>query len=160
MIKSRQILGRAGPGELLPLPLGWSAAGRQLQLRPVVAAAVDPALSPPSPGAQQVGGTEGEQQIQPPAAAAVHDWSQGSSDGRHTIKLDGLDECQTRLVCCPSLGITGAMASSVLLVPAIGQGMRAQLLGWAGVLQGVLAVDAAMPHGACLPACSAGLRRQ
>lgn len=113
VIKHREILGRAAPGEALPLPLGWSAQGRQLQLRPVL-----PAGAAAGGGAEQQGaaasetvGQQGQQkqkhEDEEEELRAVHDWSRGTSDGRHTLKLDGLDDGITRLVCCPSLGTTG-----------------------------------------------------
>ena len=118
MVKQRQVLGRAVPGEALPLPLGWSAPGRQLQLRPVLPArgAAGAADQQPQqqgaegehPAAQQAE-AGGEQQQQQQELRAVHDWSRGSAGGQHTVKLDSLDEGITRLVCCSALGSTGGL---------------------------------------------------
>lgn len=132
VVTSRQVLGRAAPGEALPLPLGWSKPGRQLQLRPVL-----PVNGPARAGEheQQQGSAQGVEQEQQHAAGrgapadaqgqpagegereeeeghlhAVHDWSHGTADGRHTLKLDSMDEGITRLVCCPSLHNTGKWA--------------------------------------------------
>lgn len=109
VVKQRQVLGRAAPGEALPLPLGWSAPGRQLQLRPVLP--VRGAAGAADQQAQQEQGAEQTAEGQQPAEEegelqAVHDWSHGTSGGQHTVKLDCLDEGITRLVCCPSLGAT------------------------------------------------------
>lgn len=109
VVKQRQVLGRAAPGEALPLPLGWSAPGRQLQLRPVLP--VRGAAGAADQQAQQEQGAEETAEGQRPAEEegelqAVHDWSHGASGGQHTVKLDCLDEGITRLVCCPSLGAT------------------------------------------------------
>jgi vacuolar protein sorting-associated protein 13A/C len=68
-------VGRVGPGELLQLPLGWQRAGWQLQVKPLI----DPSCPP------------------------CHDWSVGTSEGAHTIKLEALDESVVRLVTCPPL---------------------------------------------------------
>lgn len=115
VLTKRQLLGRAAPGEALPLPLGWNAAGRQLQLRPVLpapAATAGVSTGEGEKGRQQEGAAqqgqgkvedeEPEQELQ-----ALHGWSFGTADGRHTLKLDSLDEGITRLVCCPTLGNTG-----------------------------------------------------
>ena len=118
----RQALGCAAPGEALPLPLGWSTPGRQLQLRPVLPAAPAAGDAAQQQGEQQGGGEEGlqglpsaevshegaEQQLQ-----ALHDWSRGSSEGQHTLKLDSLDETITRLVCCPSLHSRGTLLAGM-----------------------------------------------
>ncbi|KAL4858517.1 Vacuolar protein sorting-associated protein 13C [Chlorella vulgaris] len=109
VVKERQVLGQAAPGEALPLPLGWSAPGKQLQLRPVLSA------SPPAEGKAGDASAAGQEDTQLPAGdqrkeaaegqlrpGAVHDWSRGTSNGQHTIALDSLDEGITRLVCCRS----------------------------------------------------------
>ncbi|KAL4447306.1 hypothetical protein ABPG77_007339, partial [Micractinium sp. CCAP 211/92] len=111
VVTSRQVLGRAAPGEALPLPLGWSSPGRQLQLRPVLSSS-----RPASAGQQEQQpageGSPGKAEGQPPREEsaeeagqlhAAHDWSQGTADGHATLRLDGLDEGVTRLVCCSSL---------------------------------------------------------
>lgn len=103
------MLGQAAPGEALPLPLGWSAPGKQLQLRPVLSA------SPNAEGKVGDASAAGQEDTQLPAGdqreeaaegqlrrEAVHDWSRGTSNGQHTIALDSLDEGITRLVCCRS----------------------------------------------------------
>lgn len=79
LIRDRQVLGLAHPGEALPLPIDWYRTGKQLQLRPVMDA----------------------------AAAAVHDWSVGATAGSHTLVLDSLDEGITRLVGCTPLKADG-----------------------------------------------------
>lgn len=130
VVTSRQVLGRAAPGEALPLPLGWSRSGRQLQLRPVLpvrAAApadqeaerddaaqamqqqqqqLEAGRGRPAQAQGQPGGADGHGEEEG-ELHAVHDWSHGATDGRHALKLDGMDEGITRLVCCPSLRNTG-----------------------------------------------------
>ena len=119
IIKQRQVLGRAAPGEALPLPLGWSAPGKQLQLRPVL-----PVAAPASGGGSaeaapaaeqqqkeepqegQLPEAEGGQAERAQVLQAVHDWSHGTSGGWHTVALDSLNEGITRLVCCPALRST------------------------------------------------------
>ncbi|KAL4443584.1 hypothetical protein ABPG75_011321 [Micractinium tetrahymenae] len=127
VVTGRQVLGCAAPGEALPLPLGWSSPSRQLQLRPVlpVEAPAPAGQQEQQQGAVQQAAEQQQQQLPGGAPAAeeqgqlqgegeweeeeqgqlhaVHDWSQGTADGRHTLKLDGMDEGITRLVCCPSL---------------------------------------------------------
>lgn len=114
VVKQRQVLGRAAPGEALPLPLGWNAPGRQLQLRPVLpvngAAPEEPQPAQPAAAEAAKGAQQEEQEAdkEGPQLRAAHDWSYGTSDGRATVKLDGLDEGITRLICCPALHTTGA----------------------------------------------------
>lgn len=109
VVKQRQVLGRAAPGEALPLPLGWSAPGRQLQLRPVLPVGTSAEAGADEQKNEQTEGAEDQQQQD--ALQAAHDWSHGASDGRHTVKLDSLDDGTTRLICCPSLGTTALGAS-------------------------------------------------
>lgn len=104
VVTKRQVLGRAAPGEALPLPLGWAAPGRQLQLRPVLPA--DGRSSASSVGEPPAEGQEEEEEAD--QLQAVHDWSRGAAEGPHTLRLDGLDDGATRLVCCSALGDTGA----------------------------------------------------
>ncbi len=131
VVKQRQVLGRAAPGEALPLPLGWSAPGRQLQLRPVLpvrgaAGAADQQAQQAQQGEQaeqqeqqqeqqqQQQHAEGQQQGEDDAQLqAVHDWSHGTSGGQHTVKLDSLDDGITRLVCCSALGATQSEPSGM-----------------------------------------------
>jgi hypothetical protein len=111
IVKERRILGRAAPGEALPLPLGWSAPGKQLQLRPVLPAAGGDAGPDEGPAQQAEEGQagqlpRGDREEGQPRLRAAHDWSRGTSGGRQTLALDGLSEGITRLVCCPSLHST------------------------------------------------------
>jgi hypothetical protein len=122
-VKSRTILGRAGPGETLPLPLGWNLPGRQLLVRPVVPLSTSPASSLSSSlltesrselgggggGGDLLAGEESELLVYDTLLApAVHDWSVGASGGYHTLQLDNLDEGITRLVSCAPLPLPTA----------------------------------------------------
>ncbi|KAL4527774.1 hypothetical protein Ndes2437A_g02912 [Nannochloris sp. 'desiccata'] len=114
-VKSRTILGRAGPGETLPLPLEWNLPGRQLLIRPVVALSsfsTTPSRSSSAmaeePRSEAVGSETGGEESESVFDAlqdipAVHDWSVGASGGYHTLQLDTLDEGITRLVSCAPL---------------------------------------------------------
>lgn len=119
-VKSRTILGRAGPGESLPLPLEWNLPGRQLLIRPILpfssfsmtpsrsSSAMTEARSEVIGGAGD--GETGEESESVFDALqktpAVHDWSVGASGGYHTLQLDSLDEGITRLVSCAPLPST------------------------------------------------------
>lgn len=172
VVTSRQVLGRAAPGEALPLPLGWSSPGRQLQLRPVLSSS-----RPASAGQQEQQpageGSPGKAEGQPPREEsaeeagqlhAAHDWSQGTADGHATLKLDGLDEGVTRLVCCSLLHNTGKWAvprrrwASQLPAPA----SAAVPHCWRCRRRAALALpprNARHARSAC-PMCSSGLCRQ
>ena len=73
------MLGLARPGEAVPLPLGWDRPGKQVQLRPA---------------------------LNLDTSDVLHDWSVGTSDGLHTVRLDSLDESVTRLLVCRMLTAT------------------------------------------------------
>jgi hypothetical protein len=94
------LLGRAPPGAALPLPLGWQRAGRELLIRPVVAAA--PAAAAGTDDEDEDGGGGGGGAGRAPVAAA-HGWGAGASGGAHSVRLDSLEEGATRLVACPPL---------------------------------------------------------
>ncbi|KAK9864527.1 hypothetical protein WJX84_002714 [Apatococcus fuscideae] len=68
----RQVLGRISPGDLLALPMGWNAPGKQVQVRPLLS------------------GT----------GVATHAWSVGASEGPDTVLLDNMEEGITRLLTC------------------------------------------------------------
>ena len=73
----------------------------------------------------------GKQLVLRPALAAfpaAHAWSVGASDGRHAIKLDTLDEGQTRLLACTpaSLASHGWWCSRLLCLPQPLQGLSQQ----------------------------------
>jgi hypothetical protein len=148
IIKERRILGRAAPGEALPLPLGWSTPGRQLQLRPILRGAArraaDARREETGEEGQQPAGQaglpageaaeEGDDELE---ALAMHDWSRGTSDGWHTVALDNLAEGATRLVCCSPLHSTrepglAAGAGAQLAVPGSIGPTSVDVLGAAG----------------------------
>jgi hypothetical protein len=125
-IKSRTILGRAGPGESLPLPLEWNLPGRQLLIRPIIPLSFS-ATPPSRPSSamtearsEAIGGARGDVETGEESESviddvlqetpAVHDWSVGASGGYHTLQLDSLDEGITRLVSCAPLPTPATVA--------------------------------------------------
>ena len=124
-VVERVVLGRAGPGDALPLPLGWQQFGRQLLLRPVVSpvgedgdndeessrglSATDTSIlvnQQTSSSGREAGG-DNIANLSP----ALHDWSIGATDGRYTLRLDDIDEGITRLVSCAPLAATSSSSS-------------------------------------------------
>ena len=104
----------------------------------------------------------------PPLHAGVlHDWSAGTSEGKHTIHLDALDESITRLVCCRSLaggsseaeGLEGSdlwfslTVDSDMLAGARGLGPSTPSLGEGGGMLGCVLhlAGCGCDSGACLP---------
>lgn len=93
---TRRVLGVVEPGGRLPLPHTWqrdnTLNSKQLQVRPVIGAA---AMRAAAAG----GGVAG---------AASHSWSYGASQGHHSVLLTGLEDGDTRLLCCKTLSAAPA----------------------------------------------------
>lgn len=93
---TRRVLGVVEPGGRLPLPHTWqrdnTLNSKQLQVRPVIGAA---AMRAAAAG----GGVAG---------AASHSWSYGASQGHHSVLLTGLEDGDTRLLCCKTLSVAPA----------------------------------------------------
>ncbi|KAK9908805.1 hypothetical protein WJX75_003140 [Coccomyxa subellipsoidea] len=102
---ARQVLGIAEPGDSLPVPHGWRSSGKQLVVRPILEGFPD-----------------------------AHLWSIGGSDGAHSVRLDTLDEGQTRLLACapsspsqPETGDRSRAAAAAAVARRSGDGGAAEL---------------------------------